>query len=232
MRNLDSIKVIGFDADDTLWINEPFFREKEAEFAQMFSAYGDTKSLIEKLHQIEIGNLKTFGYGIKNFTISMIETAIVITDGKVNAPAIQEIIELGRAMTDHPVVLLNNIAEALDYLYLKYRLILVTKGDLMEQERKLRLSKLEKYFHHIEIMSEKHEENYQKLVQRLDILPEQLLMVGNSLRSDIIPPLNIGCKAIHVPFETTWIHEQVSNPQLDPERFQEISTLHELLDIL
>jgi len=228
----NTVKVIGFDADDTLWINESYFRETEQAFARLFSDVISEKECMDKLYNKEVENLGTFGYGIKNFIISMIETAISITNEQVDNQTIAHIIGLGRQMAQHPVVLLDKVADVLEHLFPKYRLILVTKGDLMEQERKLALSGLEPYFHHIEIMSEKHEENYRKLINHLDIKPNEFLMIGNSIKSDIIPPLNLGCYAIHVPYETTWLHEIVHDPDLDQNRFAEVKSLHEILKII
>ncbi len=203
-------KCIGFDADDTLWENENYFRETEQQFAQLVKPYCKKNAAIESLLNIEIDNLKDYGYGVKGFVLSMIEAAIQVSEGKVSNEVILEIIELGKAFLNKPVVLLDGIETVLEKLYNKgYLLIMATKGDLLDQERKLAKSGLSKYFHHIEVMSDKKEENYEKLLCHLEIESRDLLMVGNSLKSDILPVVNLGGSAVHIPYHTTWVHENV-----------------------
>lgn len=222
------IKVIGFDADDTLWVNEPFFRQTEDRFCQLMERYCSPEEAHKQLYDTEIANLPVFGYGIKNLTLSMVESAIVLSNGTIDNASIVQIIQLGKQMTQHPVELLPDVQEVLAWLSEEFRLIVVTKGDLKEQERKLELSGLERFFHHIEIVSEKHEANYIRLIHHLDIQAEEFLMVGNSLKSDILPPLSIGCYAVHIPFETTWLHEQVKDSDLDAARFLQLDQLSDL----
>ena len=203
------LKVIAFDADDTLWVNEPYFLETEERFCSLLEDYLPHHSVRKELFKTEMQNLGLYGYGIKAFVLSMIETAQRISDNKVSGTIIEKIIQLGKDQLDRPVELIDGMEEALHLLKKKYRLVLATKGDLLDQERKLKKSGLETYFHHIEIMSDKQEADYQKLIRHLDISPGEFLMIGNSLKSDALPVLAIGGHAIHIPFHTTWEHERM-----------------------
>ena len=205
------IKVIAFDADDTLWVNEPYFRETEKEFTKLLKDYLPEDAIDKELLKIEIGNIPIYGYGIKGFMLSMIETASKIAGDSVDIELVNKIIALGKNMLNKPVELLDGVEAVLKSLNGDYKLVLATKGDLLDQERKLIKSGLEKHFHHIEVMSDKKTSDYKKLLKHLDCKPEHFLMVGNSVKSDIIPVLEIGAKAIHVPFHTTWIHEEVNS---------------------
>jgi len=226
-----NIKVIGFDADDTLWVDEPYYRQKEHQLALLLQKHISEEALIDKLYQVELGNIDTYGFGIKSFMLSMIETAIEVSNGKVSPSEIIKIIDLGKDMLGKDIELLEDVNEVLGKLFGKFRLILVTKGDLLDQERKLKKSGLGKYFHHIEIVSAKHEESYMNLVNHLDIEPAEFLMVGNSLKSDIIPVINIGGNAVFIPYHTTWIHENVDE-KIDNPRFHEIRKLMDLPSLL
>jgi len=227
------IEVIGFDADDTLWINETYYLETENEFCRLLAQYRDSsREISAELYKIETGNMRLYGYGIKAFTLSLVETALKISSNKVPQATIEKIINLGKAQLDKPLVLLDNVKNVLDHLSRDYRLIVVTKGDLLDQERKLRKSNLEKYFHHIEIMSDKKESDYQKLLKHLDIEPAQFMMVGNSLRSDIIPVLGIGGYAVYVPFHTTWEHETADENSITSSRFRKIKKISQVAEII
>lgn len=229
--DFNDVKVIGFDADDTLWINEPFFRESEEKFCDMLEPYSPRHDILKHLLTIEIKNLSLYGYGIKAFVLSMIETAIEITGGTLSNRMIQKIMDMGKEQLEMPVELLPYVRETLAELRKEFKLVMVTKGDLLDQERKLKKSSLEDMFHHIEIVSEKREEEYLKIIKHLDILPHEFMMVGNSLKSDVIPALGIGAFGIHVPFHTTWIHEQVDITLTDV-KFVEIDNISALLDML
>lgn len=224
-----NIKVIGFDADDTLWVNETYFREAELEFAKLLGAYETANKIDQELFKKEMDNLELYGYGVKAFVLSMVESALEISNNEVSNETIQKIMNIGKNMINQPVVLLDGVEEVLAKFSKKYRLILATKGDLLDQERKLEKSKLTKYFHHIEVLSDKKESNYTKLLSHLDIKPSEFLMIGNSLKSDILPLVNINAHAIHIPFHTTWAHEQVSEEETNGKAYKTVSSLREIL---
>ncbi|NRD22511.1 HAD family hydrolase [Winogradskyella litoriviva] len=225
-----NIKVIGFDADDTLWVNETYFREAEEEAGKLLSRYETPNKIDQELFKMEIKNLPTYGYGVKGFVLSMIELAIELSNGKVTNNVISEMLTIGKDMINKPIELLEGVEDVLKVLYKDYRLIVATKGDLLDQERKLEKSGLLKYFHHIEVLSEKQEENYSKLLNHLDIEPKSFLMIGNSLKSDILPLVNIGAKAIHVPFQTTWQHETVTKKEANGSEYKTVQSLTEILE--
>jgi len=226
------IKVIGFDADDTLWVNETYFRDAELEFAKLLGAYETANKVDQLLFKKEMDNLDIYGYGVKGFVLSMVESAIEISNGAISNDTIEKILNIGKDMINKPVDLLDGVEEVLKTLSKNYRLILATKGDLLDQERKLEKSGLSEYFHHIEVLSDKKEANYSKLLKHLDINPTEFLMVGNSLRSDILPLINISAHAIHVPFHTTWAHEQVSIEETNGKAYKTVSNLREIIKFL
>jgi putative hydrolase of the HAD superfamily len=226
-----NIKVIAFDADDTLWVNEPYFRQTEERFCELLSDYLSRHDLERELLRIEIENLGLYGYGIKGFILSMIEAAMKITNDMLTIDVVKQIMDLGKQMLNQPIELLDGVEEVLEALKGKYRLVVATKGDLLDQERKLRKSGLNPYFHHIEIMSEKDDANYLKLLKHLDIQPSELLMVGNSLKSDILPVLNVGGYAVHVPYHITWAHEHIEDT-IDNERFKSVEIIKDILELL
>ncbi|MGB5608183.1 HAD family hydrolase [Eudoraea sp.] len=226
--DFSNIKVVGFDADDTLWVNETYFREAEEKFADLLENYETKNKVDQELFKTEMNNLELYGYGIKGFMLSMIESAMELSNNHVPPQTLTEILNLGKEMIAKPVELLQGVEEVLQKLSRKYRLIVLTKGDLLDQERKLERSGLTKYFHHVEVLSDKKEENYKNLLDHLEINTNEFLMIGNSLKSDVIPILNIGAKAIHVPFHTTWAHEQVPME----EQTNNHLTLNTISDIL
>ncbi|MDB5062165.1 MAG: dUMP phosphatase [Mucilaginibacter sp.] len=226
-----NIKVIAFDADDTLWVNEPYFRQTEEHFCSLLGEYASQHELERELLKMEIYNLGLYGYGIKGFVLSMIETALKVSGKTISPDIIEQILNLGRQMLNQPIELLDGIEDLLQSLKNKYRLVVATKGDLLDQERKLKNSGLSHYFHHIEIMSEKDDANYQKLIKHLDIQPDEFMMVGNSLKSDILPVLNIGGYAVHVPYHITWAHEQIEH-SVDNERFKSVVSIKDILEFL
>ena len=228
---VEGIKVIGFDADDTLWVNEPYYREAEMQFVDLVTAYGVKGNIASALFKTEIANLELYGYGIKAFMLSLVECAIELTDGAVRAQTVSRIIGIGKSMMERPIELLEDVKFVLQCLAPHYRLIVATKGDLLDQERKMRNSSISDYFHHIEVMSDKKELHYVQLLKHLDIAPEEFLMIGNSLKSDIIPPLELGAWGIYVPFHTTWAHEEVDE-EPDSERYFQVKRLRDVLNIL
>ncbi|WP_461532757.1 HAD family hydrolase [Sinomicrobium sp.] len=229
--NYSAVKVVGFDADDTLWVNETYFRETEQKFARLLSRYETENKIDQELFKVEIQNLELYGYGIKGFVLSMIESAIDLSNGQISTATISEILHLGKEMISKPVELLDGVKEVLEQLSNTYRLILLTKGDLLDQERKMERSGLSEYFHHVEVLSDKKEENYRKLLDHLEISPSEFLMVGNSLKSDILPVVNLGGYAIHVPFHTTWLHETVSENEMGG-RYDTVRNIKEILRYL
>ena len=231
-KEYKNIKVIGFDADDTLWVNETNYREAENEFAKLLSAYETPNKINQELFKKEMEDLHLYGYGVKSFVLSMIESAIEISNNSISNNAIQNIIDIGKAMINKPVELLDGVEEVLDALSPKYRLIMATKGDLLDQERKLKKSGLAKYFHHIEVLSDKKEANYSQLLDHLDIDPSEFLMIGNSLKSDVLPLINIKARAIHVPYHTTWEHEQVNDEETNGKIYKTIPNLTQVLNLL
>jgi len=227
----NKISVIAFDADDTLWVNEPYFRETEALFAGLLEDFLPHHSIVAELYKTEIANLPLYGYGIKGFMLSMIETILRITEGKVNPEVINKAIQLGQEMLNKPIELLDGVEDVLKALHGKYKLVVATKGDLLDQQRKLTKSGLDHYFHHIEIMSDKQQSDYQKLLKHLDCKPEEFLMLGNSLKSDVLPVLEIGANAIHIPYHTTWVHEHVDHT-IEHDNFYQMETLSDVLSKL
>ena len=226
-----NIKVIAFDADDTLWINEPYFQETENKFCALLEDYLPRHTLAKELFKTEIQNLPLYGYGIKGFMLSMIETAMRISNSTLNIEVLQKAIEFGKELLEKPIEILEGVEEVLKTLKGKYRLVVATKGDLLDQERKLKKSGLEHYFHHIEIMSDKQENDYLKLIRRLDIQPADFLMIGNSLKSDVMPVLSIGGHAVHIPYHTTWAHEHVEH-HVDHANFTHAKKIIEILPSL
>jgi putative hydrolase of the HAD superfamily len=225
------IKVIAFDADDTLWINEPYFQETEKKFCELLEDYLPQHTAARELLQTEIKNLPLYGYGIKGFVLSMIETALHVTSHTLAIGAIETILNFGKELLARPIELLEGVEETLAATKEKYRLVVATKGDLLDQERKLKASGIEHYFHHIEIMSDKGERDYKKLLRHLDIKPHQFLMVGNSLKSDVLPVLELGGYAFHVPYHVTWAHEQVPHT-IEHSCFKQLRTIKDLLNEL
>jgi putative hydrolase of the HAD superfamily len=231
-KEYEHIKVIGFDADDTLWVNEMYFREAEIAFGMLLSEYETLNTIDQELFKMEIKNLATYGYGIKAFVLSMVESALELSNYNISQKSIEAILNIGKDMLNKPVELLEGVEEVLKTLSKNYRLILATKGDLLDQEQKLIKSGLTDYFHHIEVLSDKKERNYSKLLNHLDIKPSEFLMIGNSLKSDVLPLVHIKAHAIHVPFHTTWAHEEVADKDIEGKRYRTVSRLSEILKLL
>jgi putative hydrolase of the HAD superfamily len=232
IKEYKNIKVIGFDADDTLWVNETYFRDSEVAFANLLSKYETVNKIDQELFKMEMKNLPLYGYGVKGFVLSMVEMALELSNNNVSSTTIQAILDIGKDMINKPVELLDGVEEVLKTLSTKYRLILATKGDLLDQQRKLEKSGLTDYFHHIEVLSDKQEANYSKLLNHLDIKPSEFLMIGNSLKSDVLPLVNIKAHAIHVPFHTTWTHEQVNEEETNGKTYKTVAGLLDILPLL
>ncbi len=218
---------IGFDADDTLWENEQFFRLTEARFGEFLSEFADPAHLSERLHAAEMRNLRHYGFGIKGFTLSMIETAIEVTEGRVPAMVLQQILDAGRELLSHPIELLPHARAAVEWAAGARKVVLVTKGDLFDQERKLAQSGLGDLFDGVEIVSDKTEATYARVFESHGDGPGRGMMVGNSLKSDVIPALAAGAWGVHVPHDLTWTYERVDPPP-EQDRFATLADLGEL----
>ncbi len=226
-----SISVLGLDADDTLWHSENHFAVTEERFGDLVSPWMEGEEAAARLLERERANLDHFGYGVKGFTLSMIETAIEASDGTIAASALHEIISWGKEMMAHPVELLPGVEETIDNLRSDYRLVLITKGDLFHQESKIAESGLAEHFEAIEILSEKSPDHYRRVLDRAGAAPSEFLMAGNSLRSDVLPVIDIGGHGVHIPYGILWGHERVDG-DLDDVAFHRLEKISELPDLL
>lgn len=225
------ITTIAFDADDTLWHNERFFKLTKEGFAELLADYADADHLEERLLAAEKRNLSRYGFGIKGFTLSMIETAIEVSGAELPASVVKSILEAGRDMLDHPVELFPGVGEAIDRLSKTHKLIIVTKGDLFHQERKVAASGIADYFSGVEIVSDKSSETYRSVFARYGEGPGSSLMIGNSLKSDVIPAIEAGAWGVYVPHELTWVIEHAAAPA-DHPRYREVSAVSELPSLI
>ena len=229
------IDIVAFDGDDTLWHNETIFSMTQDRYEELLAPYVDPNDLHERMLETERRNVAIFGYGIKGFTLSMVETAIEITEGRVTAGAIATILEFGKAMLAHPTELLDGARDAIESTSRNARVILITKGDLFDQESKLARSGLGELFDAIEIVSEKDDARYRRVLAQHGIEPDRFVMVGNSMRSDVLPVVRVGGRAVHVPYHVTWALEEV-DPEETPAtgwwRIDHLSALPDLLMLL
>ncbi len=226
---------IAFDADDTLWDNEIYFRESERQFCKLINSHDPNlteKEIMPILFDNEVGNLSIYGFGVKSFVLSAIEAAGKLLNNDVPYSIVSSIVQIGREQLMKPVTLLADVEDTLKQLKEsgKYRLVVATKGDLLDQESKIKRSGLEQYFERTIIMSDKREEDYRKMIKSLNCKPEKLVMVGNSFKSDILPVVNLGGRGIYIPYHTTWAHEVVET--IEHERITEITRLKEILELL
>ncbi len=226
---------IAFDADDTLWDNEIYFRESEREFCKLINSHTPQwteKNIMPILFDTEVGNLSIYGFGVKSFILSAIETAGKLLNDDVPYSIINRIVGIGREQLMKPVTLLPDVEDTLKTLKAagKYRLVVATKGDLLDQELKFKRSGLEQYFERIVVMSDKREDDYRKMIKSLNCKPEKLIMVGNSFKSDILPVVNLGGRGIYIPYHTTWAHEVVET--IEHERITELTRMGEILELL
>ena len=228
---MTSLTTIGFDADDTLWQNEFFYKLTQARFTEILGDHAEADHLSGRLLEAEKKNLALYGFGIKGFTLSMIETAIEVTGGNVPASAIADILAAGREMLQHPVETLPGARETLEALAGDYRLVLGTKGDLGDQERTLAASGLGDFFSAVEIVSDKTTETYRRVFSRHGDGPEKAMMVGNSLKSDVVPAIAAGSWGVYIPHELNWVLEHDEAPSDNP-RYREIGGLGELAEVV
>ncbi len=222
-----TLTTVGLDADDTLWHNETLFRLTHERFVALLAEHGDAESIEGRLLEVERRNLRLYGYGVKGFVLSMVETAMELTAGGDATPVIREILAAGREMLGHPVEPLPGVAEAVAELSDRYRLVLITKGDLIDQERKLAASGLGDFFVAVEIVSEKDAGTYERVFARYGTGAHEAAMVGNSLKSDILPALVAGAFAAHIPYHLTWALEMADAP-IDHPRFAELTSISEV----
>jgi putative hydrolase of the HAD superfamily len=228
---MSKITTIGFDADDTLWENEQYFRMTEAQFADLLDEYADPEHIAKVMLDTERRNLKLYGYGIKGFTLSMIETALDVTNDRVETKVIRKIIDLAHDMFSHPIEPLPHVRETLAKVANDYRILVITKGDLFDQERKLASSGLGDFFDGIEIVSEKRRYTYQSIFAQHGEGAEHAVMVGNSLKSDIIPALEAGSWGLYVPHHTTWEMEHAEEP-VGERRYRKLENISQVPDII
>ena len=229
-----TIKTIGLDADDTLWHSESHFAVTEERFAELVKPWIDGQEAAARLLERERANLSLFGYGVKGFTLSMIETAIEASSGTLGPSAVGQIIGWGKELLAHPVELLAGVADTIGQLEGRYRLLLITKGDLFHQESKIAESGLAERFDQVEILSEKSPDQYRRVLDRCQTRVEEFLMVGNSLRSDVLPVIEIGGRGVHIPYGITWGHEKVDCSAMEPtwHQLESISELPGLVEKL
>jgi putative hydrolase of the HAD superfamily len=220
------LRTLAFDADDTLWHNETHYAESQEAFRAILRPFHDDAWIDARLHDTELRNLGRYGYGIKGFTLSMIETALELTEDRLDGGGIRQVLELGRAMLDKPVEPLPGVTDVLRELAGSFDLMVITKGDLFDQEVKLARSGLGGHFSKVEIVSEKNQATYAAILQRHGIPPSRFMMVGNSVKSDILPVLALGARALHIPYHLTWAHEVVASPVAPP--FPVLASIREL----
>lgn len=225
------LDIVALDADDTLWENEHFFRLTEKDFQSLLADHADPDHLAERLIEIERRNLRLYGFGIKGFTLSMIETAIEVTDGQVSGKTIGELVEIGRTLMQHPIHLVAGARETVETLAVDYSLMLITKGDLFDQERKIAQSGLADLFDRIEIVGDKNPDAYRRVFETTGVAADRVLMAGNSVRSDVLPVLEIGGWAVFVPHPLTWAFEHAEEPA-HHERFRRVGALSDLPELI
>lgn len=229
---MKSLDLIAFDADDTLWHNERLYAQAQERFRGLLSIYHQPNWIDERLYQTEMRNLAHFGYGIKAFALSMIETAVELTEGRILGSDIQKIIDIARGMLTAEIELLDHVLETIQLLAQRYPLIVITKGDLLDQQNKMKRSGLAGYFRQVEVVSDKTQAGYAALLKEHGVEPSRFLMVGNSLRSDILPVLALGANAVYIPYEMIWAHETAETPLPDQPGFRQITHIGELPALL
>lgn len=227
------IEVIALDGDDTLWHSEQLFVDTQAGFRALVAPHVelDDEALDARLVETERRNLPIFGYGVKAFTLSLVETAIEVTDGRIPGAELQAILDLGKVLMDHPVDLLDGVADAVDELTDRYRVMVITKGDLLHQESKVVRSGLDQLFWRVEIVSEKDVPTYRRILERHEIDPATFVMVGNSVRSDVLPVIELGGRAVHIPYAVTWALEH-ADPGADHPEFPVLGSIAELPELI
>ncbi len=225
---MTTFDVIAFDADDTLWHSESLYAAAQEEYRRLLASYAEAERIDRVLHQTEMRNLATYGYGVKGFALSMIEAALELSERRISGDEVQRVLDLAKQMLSTDVELIDGVAEVVAQLAERYSLMLITKGDLVHQEAKIEQSGLKPYFRSIEIVADKTPQSYAALLVRHHIAPPRFLMIGNSLRSDVLPVLEIGGQAVHVPYAITWAHEHVDVPSDQQGRYHELEHIGQL----
>lgn len=231
MSSMKHIEIIAFDADDTLWHNESLFTITQDKYKNLLAKYHDSEWIESKLFDTETRNIEHFGYGVKGFTLSMIETAIELSEGRITGAEINQIIDFAKEMLKSPIELLEGVTETIEKLSQTHDLMIITKGDLFDQESKIARSGLANYFSKVEIVKEKDDEVYQKILTKHKIDKDRFVMVGNALKSDILPILRIGATAIHIPYHTTWAREIVADDELKNYNFLQLNGMRGLAEL-
>jgi putative hydrolase of the HAD superfamily len=227
-----AIKVVAFDGDDTLWHNETHFHLTQQQLRELLLAHVPGADVDRRLFAIEMANLAIYGYGIKSFTLSMLETAIDVTGGRIPASDLEVILAWGKRMLREPTELLDGVRQALLEVSRRYEVLLITKGDLFDQESKLARSGLGELFHGVEILTDKTADAYRRVLERRRIDPRQFVMVGNSLRSDVVPVAELGATAVHIPYHLTWRHEHVDDQELPARGWHRLDSIRELAGLV
>ncbi|MFV0365795.1 MAG: HAD family hydrolase [Mangrovibacterium sp.] len=227
-----NIRIIAFDADDTLWATEDYFRLAEQQFSRILQDYGTHEELMELHFATILQNMPIYGFGVKAFVLSSLEAAMKISNYQLTNGQTEAILNIGKEMLKSPVELLGGVKETLQALHRKYKLVVLTKGDLLDQQRKLKASGVAHYFDHMEVMSDKKQSDYEILFRLFHIRPEQFMMVGNSLKSDIIPIVELGGTAVHIPYHTTWAYEQLDKEGINRHHYHSLENIGELLYLL
>ena len=226
------IPVIAFDADDTLWHNEHFYSNTKQKFIDLLTKYQNDDHISDTLDELEEKNIRYYGYGIKSFTLSMIEASIQLTNGEIRGDDVNKIIDFSKEMMEEELQLLEGVKETLDALFSKFPLMMITKGDLFEQHRKIARSGIDHYFDIIEVVADKNFEIYRNLLKTHNINPARFLMIGNSLRSDIHPVVKLGANAVYVPYQNTWSHENQLEEKLDQKDYFVVEQIYQVVDLV
>jgi len=225
-------RLIVFDADDTLWENETLYHAAQDDFVSLLSKYHEEQWIRERLYDVEMGNMAHFGYGIKAFVLSMIETSVDLTEGRITGAELKLLIDIAKRMIDAEIRLLDGVRETVENLHGRYPLAIITKGDLLDQQRKVDRSGIGGFFDHVEVVVDKNRQTYQRLFNKFEVQPSELLMIGNSMRSDILPVLELGGQAVYIPHELTWGHEHAPTPEQGTRGFHQAASMRELLGLL
>ena len=223
-------EIIALDADDTLWQNETLYHATQEKFRRLLASYANPEIINQTLYETEISNLRHFGYGIKSFTLSMLETAVTLADGHLTGQEVQAIINFAKEMVSAPTQLLEHVTEIVPQLAQTHHLMLLTKGDLLDQEAKLARSGLAEHFAYVEVVSHKTSDTYAAILSRYQVQPERFLMVGNSLKSDVLPVVEVGGTAVYIPYHLTWAHETVTGHI--PHDYLELDHIGQLPDLV